>query len=299
MKIYYADIFDFPLPDGHRFPKGKYQRLRERIQDAGWISPEDLHIPDAATDDQLLLVHSSDYLKKVTRGGLFDRELRRIGLPWSLEWVERARRSVGGTIAACWSSLETGISINLGGGTHHAHSDHGAGYCLFNDVAVAVRTLQAESGAERLLILDCDVHQGDGTAAIFADDTTVFTFSIHGSSNYPFRKIPSDLDIGLPDRATDDVYLEALAEGLETAFQRADADMVIYLAGADPYKHDSFGRLSLSKAGLAERDRMVLRRCRDTGLPTAIVLSGGYARQIKDTVDIHLNTVHAAAEQFG
>ena len=224
-------------------------------------------------------------------GTLSEREVRRIGLPWSPELVERSRRSVGGTVEACRAALSDGIAVSLSGGTHHAFADHGEGFCIFNDCAVAARTVQAEDRVRRVVIIDCDVHQGNGTAAILADDPTVFTFSIHGAKNFPFHKERSDLDLELADGADDATYLAALTAGMDAALAAARADLAIYLAGADPFVDDALGRLALSKAGLAERDRLVLDRCRRAGLPVAVVMAGGYARQIQDTVDIHLETV--------
>ena len=263
---------------------------------AGLVSPEGLIVPDPATDEQISRAHSADYLQRVKSGQLTVQEIRRIGLPWSPELVERARRSVGGTICACRAALLDGVSVNLAGGTHHASRDRGQGFCLFNDSIIAARTMQAEGRARRVVILDCDVHQGNGTAALAADDPTIFTFSIHNEQNFPLHKEPSDLDIGLDDGAGDEVYLEALEDGVQQALKLADADLVIYLAGADPYEGDLLGRFAMSKAGLAERDRMVFGFCRRAGIPVAITMAGGYSRRIQDTVDIHLQTVRIAAE---
>jgi acetoin utilization deacetylase AcuC-like enzyme len=262
------------------------------------ISPENLQIPDPASDEELLRVHTPDYLHRVNEGLLTEKEIRRIGLPWSPKLVHRSYRSVGGTIAACRAALEDGVGVSLSGGTHHAHADHGAGYCIFNDVSVAARAMQAEGRVERVVILDCDVHQGDGTASIFAKDPTVFTFSIHGDKNYPFHKPPSDLDIALPDGTGDNAYCEALEGGVEQALTASHADIAIHLAGADPYQDDHFGRLALTKEGLLARDRIVLEACRKRGLPLAIVMSGGYARKIEDVAEIHFNTVKAAIEEY-
>ena len=221
-------------------------------------------------------------------------EVRRIGLPWSPELVERSRRSVGGTISACRAALQEGIAVSLSGGTHHAFRERGEGFCIFNDSAVAARVMQAEGRARQIAIVDCDVHQGNGTAGILADDPTIFTFSIHGAKNFPFHKERSDLDVELPDRTGDDAYIEALEAGLRHTLESTHADLVIYLAGADPFAGDTLGRLSLSKAGLAERDRLVFSLCGQAGLPVAVVMAGGYARPIQDTVDIHFQTVRIA-----
>ncbi|MCU0502651.1 MAG: histone deacetylase [Anaerolineae bacterium] len=290
MIVFHCDQFTYPLPPDHRFPAQKYALLRAQVA-AMLVPPVVLRVPDAASDEQLLHAHDAEYLVKVVRGTLNEREVRRIGLPWSPELVERSRRSVGGTIAACRAARTDGIAVSLSGGTHHAFADHGEGFCIFNDSVVAARTMQAEKRVRRVVIIDCDVHQGNGTAAIVADDPTVFTFSIHGAKNFPFHKERSDLDVELADCADDTTYLAALTTGMDTVLAAACADLAIYLAGADPFAGDALGRLALSKAGLAERDRLVIDRCRRAGLPVAVVMAGGYARQIQDTVDIHLETV--------
>jgi acetoin utilization deacetylase AcuC-like enzyme len=295
MKLFYSDTFSFPLPQEHRFPLSKYALLRERLLASGSLKPDDLIIPAPVSDEQLLRVHSQEYLARVLEGTLDAREVRRIGLPWSPKLVLRSRHSVGGTIAAAYTALEFGIGFNLAGGTHHAHRDFGSGFCVFNDVAVAARELQVATTVKQVLVLDCDVHQGDGTAAIFSEDPSVFTFSIHSERNFPFRKAKSDLDVGLVDGAGDDEYLTALNEGLQTIFhQEASFDFVFYLAGADPFHRDGFGRLAITKAGLLQRDQRVFDVCLHHRLPVAVVLAGGYAPDISDIVDIHQNTVRAA-----
>lgn len=294
MKVFFTDGFELPLPPGHRFPIAKYSLLRLQVIESGLVAPDDLRIPPAATDRELALVHDPDYVRRVVRGELTSQEIRRIGLPWSPQLVERSRRSVGATIEACRAALQDRVSVSLAGGTHHAFANRGEGYCVFNDVAVAARVMQAEGRAQRVLIIDCDAHQGNGTAAIFANDPTVFTFSIHGAKNFPFHKERSDLDIALDDRTDDATYLDALDKALRWSIESAEADLAIYLAGADPYEDDTFGRLALSKRGLAERDRMVLESCGEAGLPVAITMAGGYARRVQDTVEIHLQTVQIA-----
>ena len=294
MKAFYHDHFVFPLPDGHRFPMSKYALLRQRLLAERVIRPGDLLIPDPATDAQLLTVHNPDYLHRVTGGKLTYKESRRIGFPWSPPLVERSRRSVGGTIAACRAALEDGLAANLAGGTHHAYPDHGEGYCIFNDSAVAARVMQLEGRAGRIVILDCDVHQGNGTAVIFQDDPSVFTFSIHGAKNFPFHKESSDLDIPLEDGTGDEEYLFALESGVKKALSSARAGLAIYISGADPYRGDRLGRLALTKAGLAERDRLVFDLCWQAGLPQATVMAGGYAHDVNETVDIHFQTISTA-----
>jgi acetoin utilization deacetylase AcuC-like enzyme len=296
MKAFYSDTFDFPLPENHRFPICKYSRLRERLLEEKVILPEDLLVPQRATDEQLLRAHTNEYLQRVIHGKLTSKEIRRIGFPWSPELVERSRRSVGGSLEACHAAVQDGIAVNLAGGTHHAHPDWGSGFCVFNDVAVAALDLLTQRKVESIVIIDCDVHQGDGTAAIFAAEERVYTFSIHGASNFPFRKTSSDLDIALPDRVADDEYLQALQAGLQQAFQESAPSFAIYLAGADPYYADTFGRLSLTKGGLHRRDEMVFEACRRLDLPVAVVMSGGYAPDIEDIVDIHIETVRQAAD---
>jgi acetoin utilization deacetylase AcuC-like enzyme len=270
--------------------------LREAVAASALVPPKDLVVAEPATDAQLLYAHDIGYLQRVIDGRLSRKEIQRIGLPWSPELVERARRSVGGTVAACRAALEDGIAINLAGGTHHAFHDRGQGFCLFNDSVIAARTMQAEGRAQRIAVLDCDVHQGNGTAALAADDPAIFTFSIHNEQNFPLYKEPSDLDIGLDDGTGDAEYLDALEDGVRRALDLAEADLAIYLAGADPYEDDLWGRLALTKQGLAERDRIVLRLCWQSGLPVTIVMAGGYARHVEDAVAIHLQTVRIAAE---
>lgn len=296
MKLYYTDHFELPLPDEHKFPMAKYRLLRERIALAAWARDCELLVPDAASDQQLLRVHDPGYLDRVVRGTLTEKEVRRIGFPWSPELVERSRRSSGATVAAAKSAWnEQTISVNLAGGTHHAFRDRGEGYCVFNDVAVAAKDLAAEVGVNNCLVIDLDVHQGNGTAEIFEADASVFTFSIHGKRNYPLRKTRSDLDLAL-DSNTDDVeYLAALERALSTLV-RQDFQFVFYVAGADPYHKDRLGRLGLTKAGLRRRDEMVFQRCRERKLPMAVVMAGGYAEEVDDIVDIHANTIRIAAE---
>jgi acetoin utilization deacetylase AcuC-like enzyme len=233
-------------------------------------------------------------LRTTINGKLTDKEVRRVGLPWSPEIVRRARYSAGATIEACRAALEEGIAINLGGGTHHAFSDHGQGYCWLNDSVIASRAIQAEGLVRNILIIDCDVHQGNGTAAIVKNDSTIFTFSIHGKNNFPYHKETSDLDVELADGTDDAAYQNALEKGLAASMQNFKADLVIYLAGADPYLDDRFGRLALTKKGLAERDRIVFQSCLEAGLPAAVTMAGGYARNVQDSVDINFQTILSA-----
>ena len=269
----------------------KYRRLRERVQSDDRF---ELHLPDAATDDALALAHDPNYVRRVVLGMLTGAELRALGFPWSSALVERSRRSTGATVAACRAALSDGAAVNLAGGTHHAMYDRAQGYCLFNDSVVAARLMQREARLRRVLVIDTDVHQGDGTAAITHGDDTIYTFSIHGERNYPARKATSDLDIALADGAGDDAYIDALAQGLDQAFRDARADLVIYLAGADAFAGDRLGRLAVSKAGLATRDMQVVERCQRFGLPMAVTMGGGYANNIDDIVDIHYQSLSNA-----
>jgi acetoin utilization deacetylase AcuC-like enzyme len=295
VRIFYTDHFALPLPAGHRFPMRKYALLRERVAAA---APEFLAVPPAATDAELALAHDPGYIRAVATGTLDERAQRRIGFPWSPAMVERSRRSVGATIAACRAALDAGCGINLAGGTHHAHRDCGEGFCVFNDAAVAARVMQREGRVRRVLVVDLDVHQGDGTASIFAADDSVFTLSIHGRNNFPFRKVASRLDLELEDGTGDGAYLAAVRVALPLALERGRPDLAIYLAGADPYAGDRLGRLALSKAGLAQRDAYVLDTMRERGVPVALAMAGGYADAVDDIVEIHYATVALALLRF-
>jgi acetoin utilization deacetylase AcuC-like enzyme len=296
MQVFYGDHHPVPLPDGHPFPIDKYVRLRQRLAAERVVPADRLHPAPPATPEQLLRVHDPDYVQRVAYGQLSPRELRRLGFPWSPELYRRSIHSVGGTIAAARAALDTGLGINLAGGTHHAGRAHGAGFCVFNDVMVAIRTLQADNRLRRAAVLDCDVHQGDGTAELAEGDDTVFTMSIHGANNFPVRKRRSDLDVALPNAADDETYLAALTPAVERALGSAAPELVFYLAGADPYAGDRFGRLAVTKAGLAARDRLVLGTCHRRGIATAVVMAGGYAADLDDIVDIQAETVRIAAE---
>ena len=294
MRLFYTDHFELPLPESHRFPMTKYRLLRERIKNAVWAAGTELLVPHAASDAELLLVHTPDYLRRVIDGQLPEKMVRRIGFPWSPELVERSRRSTGATIAAARAARTDGVSANLAGGTHHAFTDRGEGYCVFNDVAVAARVLQRDApNAIRSVVVDCDVHQGNGTAEIFQNDASVTTFSIHGKRNYPLKKTTSDLDVALDNGTSDAEYLAALEDAL-TILDLRKYDFAFYVAGADPFEGDQLGRLALSKQGLQERDECVLRLCADLGLPVAICMAGGYAKNVTDIVDIHAATIRAA-----
>jgi acetoin utilization deacetylase AcuC-like enzyme len=298
-QLFATDQFPLPLPQGHRFPAAKYRLLREQIEAAEWRDAVEIQIPPAATDEQLLRVHTGEYLNRLIAGALSPSEIKALGFPWSIELVERSRRSSGATIQAAWSAIEHGFSANLAGGTHHAFADRAEGFCLFNDSAVAARDAQSRGPIRRVAVVDLDVHQGNGTAAIAANDPTIFTFSMHCVQNYPFRKETSDWDIELPAGTGDDAYLASLETALPQVLDRSAAELVIYLAGADPYEHDRMGRLKLTKTGLVQRDRLVLSLCRDRGIPIAVSMAGGYAANLEDIVEIHLATISTAVSVFG
>ena len=294
MRAFYSDHFVLPLPDGHKFPMSKYSRLRERILAEGIVSSDDLHEAQLAAIEDLRLVHDAAYVDAVLTGTVAPAIQRRIGFPWSPQMVERARRSVGATIAAAHAALDEGVAANLAGGTHHAFADRGEGFCVFNDVAVAARVLQRDQLARRIAIVDLDVHQGNGTAAIFSGDDSVFTFSMHGDKNFPFKKELSDLDVTLADGTGDDEYLSLLQSHLTAVLNRHQPDFVFYLAGADPFEGDRLGRLKMTIQGLKRRDEIVLEACTKARLPIAISMSGGYATDVDAIVAIHTNTIRTA-----
>jgi acetoin utilization deacetylase AcuC-like enzyme len=303
MRAFYADQFVLPLPEGHRFPMNKYSLLRDRV--AAECTDIALAQALAASDGELALVHEPRYVTAVADGLLSAAEQREIGFPWSLRMAERARHSVGATIAAARAALidRQGVAANLAGGTHHSYAHKGSGYCVFNDVAVAARLMQAEWHRAhrqllRVAVIDLDVHQGNGTASIFAQDNTVFTLSLHGAKNFPFRKEASDLDVELADGCGDAAYLDALDDALQALWAHhgdRPPGLVFYLAGADPHEGDRLGRLALTTEGLAERDRRVLDACRARQVPVALSMAGGYGRDVHATVQVHLNTLRLAA----
>ncbi len=294
LKAFYSDRFVLPLPPGHRFPMQKYRLLREAV--AAALPQVVFEEAPFTSDGVLALAHHPDYLQRVRGGMLSESEQKAIGFPWSEEMVERSRRSAGATIAACRAAIAEGVGINLAGGTHHAHADRGQGFCVFNDAAIAARLMQAERRVRRVAIVDLDVHQGDGTAAILEKDDSVFTLSIHGERNYPFDKARSDLDVALPDGTGDADYLAQLESALAQMFARFDPQLLIFLAGADPFEGDRLGRLRLTMAGMAARDTMVMEAARIRDLPVAIAMAGGYGRVIEETVAVHLQTIRIASQ---
>lgn len=294
MLAYYADHFVLPLPPDHRFPMRKYSMLRDAV--AARVPGIIFREAPRADDDALLLAHTAEYVDLVSRGALDPARQREIGFPWSTLMVERSRRSAGATIAACRTALREGVAVNLAGGTHHAYADKGGGFCVFNDAAIAARVLRRDGDVQRVVVIDLDVHQGNGTASILRNDPHVFTLSIHGEKNYPFRKEASDLDVGLDDGCDDETYANALTAALAQMLDRFAPDLAIYLAGADPHEGDRLGRLKLTMAGLARRDSIVLDTMRGRGIPVAVAMAGGYGRQIEDTVAVHVQTVTLAGQ---
>ena len=295
LTVWSSARYTFPLPPGHRFPVEKYAMLRERVVAEGIVAPEHVLDPAAATDEILRLVHTVDYVARLIDGTLSAAEVRRLGFPWSAALLERSRRAVGGTVAAARHALAHGTAMNLAGGTHHAFPDHGEGFCVFNDVAIAIRLLREEGRIRRAAVIDLDVHQGNGTHAIFAGDAEVYTFSMHGGRNYPFEKVAGTLDVDLDDGTGDVEYLRVLADALPRVLHDAQPDLVLYLAGADPHEGDRLGRMKLTFAGLERRDGMVLQACREVGLPVAVMIAGGYGQRIEDTVAVHAATARIVA----
>jgi acetoin utilization deacetylase AcuC-like enzyme len=301
MLAFHSDAHSLALPPGHRFPQSKYRLLREHFE----RQPGRLRMQPApaASEGELALAHTPDYVDAVLHGHLSPAQQREIGFAWSPSMAERSRRSVGASIAAARAALAEGVAANMAGGTHHAEAGKGSGYCVFNDVAVAARLMQAEWARSRrhllrVLVIDLDVHQGNGTAAIFRDDDTVFTFSMHGARNFPFRKAASDLDVDLPDGCGDADYLAALDVALAEVWRRCEPGLAFYLAGADPHEGDRLGRLKLTYEGLAERDRRVLDALRDRRVPVALSMAGGYGHDLATTVAVQVNTLNLAAEAW-
>jgi acetoin utilization deacetylase AcuC-like enzyme len=289
---YYADI-----GKDHVFPIKKFELARDILLAEGTVSPEEVHRPEPAEIADIELIHTGDYVARLVGGTLTKREIRRLGLPWSHSLVRRSFLAVSGTINAAESALRNGVASNLAGGTHHAFPDRGEGFCVLNDVAVAIRVLQRDTYAKRFLIVDCDVHQGNGTAFIFGNDREVFTFSMHGAKNYPLHKEISNLDIELADGTGDAEFHSILSEALDRIVHH-DPDLIFYLGGADPYEKDKLGRLNLTMEGLQKRDEIVLDFAKREHIPIVTTMSGGYAKDIRDTVEIHCNTIRAVKKVF-
>jgi acetoin utilization deacetylase AcuC-like enzyme len=294
LKAFYTDHFVLPLPSGHRFPMEKYSKLRNLVSDLAGV---ELVEAPAASDTQILYAHDPQYLINIIGGHLSASEQREIGFPWSKKMVERSRRSAGATVAACKISLTEGVSVNLAGGTHHAYRDMGSGFCVFNDSAIAARALQKEIHPKlKIAIIDLDVHQGNGTASILQNDSSIFTLSIHGEKNFPFKKEVSNLDYGLPDGCDDQTYLQALTHCLDELDSRFKPDSLIFLAGADPHVDDRLGRLNISTEGMRLRDETVLGFALERKLPIALSMAGGYGKEIASTVNIHFQTIKTALQ---
>jgi acetoin utilization deacetylase AcuC-like enzyme len=292
LKAFYADHYVLPLPAGHRFPMEKYRKLRDLVSQLDGVQLENA---PTITDTQILYAHDPSYLIKVLQGSLSPQEQQEIGFPWSMQMVERSRRSAGATLAAAKSALTEGVAANLAGGTHHAYRNKGSGFCVFNDSAIAARAIQKEINSQlKVAIIDLDVHQGNGTASILANDPSIFTLSIHGENNFPFTKEMSDLDLGLPDQTGDESYLAALDQALEILDARFKPNLIIYLAGADPHEGDRLGKLSVSKDGMRQRDEYVFQYGLDRQIPIAFSMAGGYGKEMESTVDIHFQTIQTA-----
>ncbi len=292
MKAFYTDHYVLPLPPGHRFPMEKYSQLRDLVEN---LDGAELVEAPTISDTQILYAHDAAYLMKIIRGNLSPQEQREIGFPWSTQMVERSRRSAGATLAAAKVALEEGLAANLAGGTHHAYRNRGSGFCVFNDSAIAARALQKEIHPKlKVAIVDLDVHQGNGTAAILQNDPSIFTLSIHGEHNFPFQKETSDLDIGLENGCSDKQYLEALDQALSTMHDQFRPDFIIYLAGADPHEGDRLGKLKITQTGMRLRDEQVFQYGKDYQVPIAFSMAGGYGKEINSTVNIHLQTIQAA-----
>lgn len=296
-RLFYSPYYYADIGEGHVFPIRKFELVRDKLIAEGTLTSGEIVEPQPASVEDVRLVHTEDYVVRLIEGALTAKEIRKLGLPWSKSLVRRSFLATSGTISAAKHALDSGIASNLAGGTHHAYPDRGEGFCVLNDVAVAVRVLQQDKLAERFLIIDCDVHQGNGTAFIFRNEPRVFTFSMHGAKNYPLFKEISNLDIELPDKTADREYLETLEEALPRIFLH-NPDIIFYLGGADPFEKDKLGRLNLTMDGLKKRDEMVLAFAKDRHTPIVTTMSGGYALDINDTVEIHANTIRAVKEVF-
>lgn len=297
MRASYSRGYYAPLPDDHIFPMKKFPGLHKYLTEQEIIYPDNIVEPSPASVANLLTVHSLEYINRILNGTLDRKQERRLGLPWSKMLALRSRLAVQGTINAGLMALEDGMAGNLAGGTHHAMPGYGEGFCVFNDVAVAIKVLRQSMWARKILVIDCDVHQGNGTAEIFKNNPDVFTFSLHGARNYPFTKPPSSLDIGLPDKTGDRIYLSTLGDAMDDIFNQFDPDLAFYLGGIDPLESDYFGRLALSPAGLQYRDELVIKKVVGRNVPLVLLLSGGYAPTVEKTVLAHAR-MYKAAQKF-
>lgn len=290
----YSPAYFVDLGPGHPFPMEKYPRTFERLIREGTLRRSRVIQPSPLPNVTLAVAHSSGYIDRVAQGLLSPQDLRRLGFPWSPALIRRARCAAEGTLIACHIALSEGIGVNLAGGSHHAFPDRGEGFCVFNDLAVAIRTLQVQQRIRRAAVIDCDVHQGNGTAAMFQGDPDVLTFSIHGANNYPYWQVPSTKDIALPDGTQDNPYMDALEGHLPCLLRAFQPDLVLYVAGVDPYRGDRLGRLKLTLKGLERRDAYVLGLCRDRSIPVVVTFAGGYAVHLDDTVEAHCQTIRVA-----
>lgn len=298
LKIAFHPIYKYELPEGHRFPMVKYELLPEQLLYEGTVTNDNFFMPEPISEETILLTHSEDYWEKLKNQNLSRKEIRAIGFPMSEMLVHRGRFIANGTIQCALYAQQFGVALNIAGGTHHAFTNRGEGFCLFNDIAIAANYLLANNISKRILVVDLDVHQGNGTAQIFQEDARVFTFSMHGERNYPVRKERSDLDIGLPDKTEDSYYLKILRNTLPALIDSVEPDLVFYLSGVDVLETDKLGRLSMSLAGCRERDRIVFEACKKNNIPVAVSMGGGYSERIAHIVEAHANTYRVAQEVF-
>ena len=298
LKIAYSPVYKYQLPEGHRFPMIKYELIPEQLLYEGSVTDENFFRPEQLTEAEILLTHSEEYLDKLNQLTLTKREIRDIGFPVTSALIERGKYIAKGTLDCIRYAAKHGVAMNIAGGTHHAYADRGEGFCVFNDFAIAVNILFANDEYSRILIVDLDVHQGNGTAKIFENDDRVFTFSMHGEKNYPLRKEKSDLDIGLPDKADDRTYLALLQKHLPKLIDDHEPELILYLSGVDVLATDKLGRLSLTREGCMERDRYVLEQCHRYDIPVAISMGGGYSHRIADIIEAHANTFRVAQDIF-
>jgi len=298
LKIAYSPVYKYQLPQGHRFPMMKYELIPEQLLYEGTVQKENFFHPDQLSREELLLTHTEEFLNKLDEQKLSAKEIRKIGFPMTKALIERGKFISKGTYLCAKFAIENGVALNVAGGTHHSYADHGEGFCVYNDFALSANILLERNERNKVLIVDLDVHQGNGTAHIFRNDHRVFTFSMHGARNYPTKKEISDLDIGLPDNAEDELFLTRLKETLPRLIQETEPDIIFYLAGVDPLGSDKLGRLNMSIDGLKERDRFVFEQCKLNSIPVAVSMGGGYSEDIKVIIDAHANTFRLAQEIF-
>lgn len=298
LQMAYSPVYKYTLPKGHRFPMEKYELIPEQLLYEGTVSEIDFFTPHPMEDELILLTHSREYIRKLNHLALTRKEIRDIGFPIHASLITRGKHIANGTLQCAYIAKETGVSLNVAGGTHHAFAEKGEGFCILNDIAIVANILLNKKESEKMMIIDLDVHQGNGTAHIFRNEPRVFTFSMHGERNYPLRKEKSDLDIGLPDNTSDKLYLDILCKTLPVLISNEKPDFIFYLSGVDILETDKLGRLSISKRGCKERDRFVLELCRAENIPAAVSMGGGYSTRIADTVDAHCNTFRLAKEIF-